>query len=170
MTPKVATKSSTDSGLITAMPPTARSRISNGSAILDGIDGRSREARRFRDVLGEIVSDLGGHDMLSEGQRQLARRCAMLAVECEKIEALGVAGQTIDLEQYGQLTDRIGRCFQRLGLERRAKDVGTPSLSDLVRLEDEERRQEEAAARAAEAAAGNGQADSATRTGDDGGA
>jgi len=98
----------TDSNAITTMSPKARSRISNGSAILDGIDGRSREARRFRDVLAEIVADLGGHDRLSEGQRQLARRCAMLAVECEKIEALGVAGEAINLEAYGQLTDRIG--------------------------------------------------------------
>jgi hypothetical protein len=61
------------------MSPSARSRISNGSAIHDGIDGRSAAARRFRDVFGEIVSELGGADRLSEGQRQLARRCAMLA-------------------------------------------------------------------------------------------
>jgi len=113
------------------MPPAARSRISNGSAILDGIDGRSREARRFRDVLGEIVSDLGGADHLSEGQRQLARRCAMLAVECEKIEAHGVAGTAIDLEAYGQLTDRIGRAFQRLGLKRVARNV-TPSVAEYI--------------------------------------
>jgi hypothetical protein len=31
-----------------------RARITNG-AYLDGIDGRSAEARRFRDVLGQIV-------------------------------------------------------------------------------------------------------------------
>ena len=113
---------------VATMPASARSRISNGSAILDGIDGRSREARRFRDVLGEIVSDLGGADHLSEGQRQLARRCAMLAVECEKIEALGVAGEAIDLDCYGQLTDRLGRAFQRLGLKRVPRDV-TPTLA-----------------------------------------
>jgi hypothetical protein len=122
---------SADSAPVAPMPPTARSRVSNGSAILDGIDGRSKEARRFRDVLGEIVSDLGGADRLSEGQRQLARRCAMLAVECEKIEALGVAGELIDLEVYGQLTDRIGRAFQRLGVRRVARNV-TPSVAEYV--------------------------------------
>ena len=100
-----------------------RSAVTNGSRILDGIDGRSATARRFRDVLAEIVADLGGSDRLSEGQRQIARRCAMLAVECEKIEALGVAGEPIDLDTYGQLTDRIGRAFQRLGLKRVAKPV-----------------------------------------------
>jgi hypothetical protein len=114
-----------DSAALAALPPTARSAVSNGSRVLDGIDGRSREARRFRDVLGEIVSDLGGADRLSEGQRQLARRCAMLAVECEKIEAAGVAGEAIDLDCYGQLTDRLGRAFQRLGLKRVARPVPT---------------------------------------------
>jgi hypothetical protein len=137
----MATRSPANSALVTSMPLTSRSRISNGSAILEGIDGRSREARRFRDVLGEIISDLGGHDGLSEGQRQLARRCAMLAVECEKIEALGVAGEAIDLEAYGQLTDRIGRAFQRLGLKRTARDV-SPTLNDLLR-EDLECQQHE---------------------------
>jgi hypothetical protein len=82
-------------------------------------------------VLGEIVSDLGGFNHLSEGQRQLARRCAMLSVECEKIEALGVAGKAIDLDCYGQLTDRLGRAFQRLGLKRVPRDV-TPTLAQYL--------------------------------------
>ncbi len=121
-----------DSPAIAAHKPAARSKITNGSAILDGADMRGRTARRFRDVLGEIVSDLGGDPaQLSEGQRQLARRCAMLAVECEKIEAHGVAGEAIDLDSYGQLTDRIGRAFQRLGLKRQARDV-TPRLSEYL--------------------------------------
>jgi hypothetical protein len=79
-------------------------------------------------VLSAIVADLGGSDRLSEGQRQIARRCAMLAVECEKIEALGVAGEAIDLDTYGQLTDRMGRAFSRLGLKRVPKTI--PSLEE----------------------------------------
>ena len=108
-----------------------RSRITNGNALFEGIDGRSATARRFRDVLAEIVSDLGGPDRLSEGQRQIARRCAMLAVECEKLESLGVAGKPFDIEQYGQLTDRMGRAFQRLGLKRQARNI-TPSVADYI--------------------------------------
>jgi hypothetical protein len=70
----------------------ARSKVTNGAALFssDLIDGRSAMSRRFRDVLGAIVGDLGGSDRLSEGQRQLARRCALLAVECEKLEARSV--------------------------------------------------------------------------------
>jgi hypothetical protein len=64
---------------------------------------------------------------LSEGQKQIARRCAMLSVECEIMESAAVAGQPFDLDVYGQLTDRLGRAFQRLGLKRVMHDV-TPDL------------------------------------------
>ena len=47
-----------------------------------------------------------------ERQRQLARRCATIALECERLEGYAVAGQTIDLDLYGTLTDRLGRAFQ----------------------------------------------------------
>jgi hypothetical protein len=68
---------------------------------------------------------------LSEGQRQLVRRCALLSVECEKLEAISVRGEPIDLDIYGTLTDRLGRCFQGLGLRRVAKNV-TPDLRDYL--------------------------------------
>ena len=85
---------------------------------------------RFRvdsDVLASSATDLGVVDRLSEGQKQIARRCAMLSVECEIMESAAVAGQPFDLDVYGQLTDRLGRAFQRLGLKRVMHDV-TPDL------------------------------------------
>lgn len=110
-----------------------RSRVTNGRALfVEAIDGRSREARRFRDVLSEIVSDLGGPDTLSEGQRQLARRASMLSVQCEVLEGQAVAGKAIDLEVFGKLTDRLGRTFQRLGLRRKQRDV-TPTVAEYLR-------------------------------------
>ena len=88
------------------------------------------EARRFRDVFEEIVSDLGGADLLSEGQKQLARRAALMSVACEVMEGKSVQGEEIDLEQFGQLSDRIGRAFHRLGLKRVARDVTVNPLLD----------------------------------------
>ena len=96
-----------------------------------------------------------GREGLSEGQRQLARRAAMISLECEKLEASAVGGQQIDLEIYGTLVDRLGRTFGRLGLERRAKDVGGLTLGDLVRLEAQEEAAAAARARKAEAAGGS---------------
>jgi hypothetical protein len=93
---------------------------------IDG-DARLKVSRRFRDVLASIATDLGGVDRLSEGRKQIARRCAMLSVECEIMESAAVAGEPFDLDVYGQLTDRLGRAFQRLGLKRVMHDV-TPDL------------------------------------------
>jgi hypothetical protein len=115
-----------------AKPPRCRSAVSNGKRLFVVRPGDTAWSRRFSDVLGEIVSDLGGGDRLSEGQRQLARRCATIAISCERMEGDAAAGNPIDLETYGQLTDRLGRAFQRLGLKRQQRDVG-PTLSDILR-------------------------------------
>jgi hypothetical protein len=109
----------------------ARSRVSNGKTLFLEGDQRSKASRRFRDILSAIVSDLGGADRLSEGQRQLARRCSLLAVECELIEAAAVKGEEIDLEAYGVMTDRLGRAFQRLGLKRVPRDI-TPTVDSYL--------------------------------------
>jgi hypothetical protein len=117
-------------------PPATRSAVHNGKRLHTVAPGDNAWSRRFRDVLGEIVSDLGGPDRLSEGQRQLARRCALIAVECERIEGNAVAGLEINLETYGTLTDRLGRAFQRLGLKRVARNI-TPTLAEYITVDDE---------------------------------
>jgi hypothetical protein len=112
---------------------TQRSRVTNGKTLFVEADARGPWARRFSDVLSEIISDLGGHDGgLSEGQRQLARRCATIAIACEKMEGEAAVGNEIDLDVYGTLTDRLGRTFQRLGLRRQPRTVGEPSLADIL--------------------------------------
>ena len=54
----------------------------------------------------------------------------MLSAEAERLEALAVRGETFDCESYGQLTDRLGRTLQRIGLKRVASTV--PSLADYL--------------------------------------
>jgi hypothetical protein len=101
--------------------------VTNGKQLFLEGDARLKVSRRFRDVLASIAMDLGGADRLSEGRKQIAHSCAMLSVECEIMESAAVAGQPFDLDAYGQLTDRLGRAFQRLGLNRVMYDV-TPDL------------------------------------------
>jgi hypothetical protein len=117
-----------------ALPARQRSAVSNGKRLFVIRPGDTAWHRRFRDVLGQIISDLGGASELSEGQRQLARRAATLAVSCEKLEGEAAAGADIDLTVYGMLTDRLGRTFQRLGLRRHARDV-TGTLGELIRAD-----------------------------------
>ena len=105
------------------VPLASRSAVTNGRRLHVVAPPDGKWSRRFRDVLGQIIADLGGADLLSEGQRQLARRAATISIACERMEGEAAAGAAIDLETYGKLTDRLGRALQRLGLERRARDI-----------------------------------------------
>jgi hypothetical protein len=112
-----------------------RSALTNGNRlfVLEGnADGRSATYRRFKDVLEQILADLGGPDILSEAQRQLCRRAATLSIMAESMESDAVGNKPFDVDLYGQLTDRLGRCLQRLGLKRVARPVndGSQALAE----------------------------------------
>lgn len=57
-----------------------------------------------------LVRDLGGAAHLSEGQRQLVRRAAMLSAESERLEAMAAArGEAeFDIDLYGFATGWAG--------------------------------------------------------------
>ncbi len=113
--------------------PKSRSAIANGSRLFPAkVNGRTAEFRRFRDVLAEIISDLGGADVLSEGERQIARRCAALSVEAERMEAGLVGTGEFDIERYVSLTNGLGRALTRIGLKRRQRDV-TPTPAEWIK-------------------------------------
>jgi hypothetical protein len=116
--------------------PRGRSAVTNGKRLHVIPPGDGRWARRFADVLAEILSDLR-REGLSEGQRQLARRCATIAIACERMEGEAAAGTEINLDVYGTLTDRLGRAFQRLGLERRQREVVLDPLAYARQIEAE---------------------------------
>ena len=111
----------------------ARSRISNGSNILPGVDGRSTWVRRFRDLIGLHLSDLGGEDRASEAEKSIIRRAATITAELEYLElrfALSHhAGETPDivhLELYQRLANSLRRLLEAVGLQRRPVNVALP--------------------------------------------
>jgi hypothetical protein len=63
-----------------------KSAITNGSALLHDVDGRSATMRRLRDIIHAHTADLGGTDTLSEGQRAILRRAALLQLQLEMME------------------------------------------------------------------------------------
>ena len=118
----------------------ARSRISNGSSILPGVDGRSCWARRLRDLIDLHLSDLGGEDAASEAERSIIRRAACLTVELEHLElafALAGAATPEQLDLYQRTANSLRRLLESVGIERRARDV-TPSLSEYLATIDED--------------------------------
>jgi hypothetical protein len=110
--------------------PTARSRVSNGKDLfLDGVDGRSTLARRYRDILAQFVSDLGGDP--SEAQSIIARRATTLACWCEQQEAKAAAGESLNIAEFATATNTLRRLLNDLGLERRMRDI-TPSIDSYL--------------------------------------
>jgi hypothetical protein len=98
---------------------------------LDHLDGRTLAVRRVRQVEGEIASDLGGPEGLSEAQRALARRAAVLSAVLEDSEARWALGQGVDLQGYLAAVNALRRVLATLGLERRMRDA-VPPLHDYL--------------------------------------
>jgi hypothetical protein len=99
---------------------------------LPGIDQRSAIARRFRDVIAAVCSDMGGADRCSEARFQLIRRFAALVVQAEAMEARLAQGETIDVAAHAHISSTLVRLSSRIGVNRVPKDV-TPRLHDYLR-------------------------------------
>lgn len=114
--------------------PTHRSRITNGSELLPGVDGRSIWARRVRDLIELHVRDLGGDSEVSAAELSLVRRAAVLTTELERMEAkfADAGASTItDLDAYQRASGNLRRILESLGLKRRPRNV-TPSLQQYL--------------------------------------
>jgi hypothetical protein len=100
---------------------------------LANLDGRSRAVANCNNLKAAFETDLGGADTLSTGQAQLVQRAAMLSVVCEDFETRHLLGQPIEIDQYLTAINVQRRVLVTIGLERRARDVSRPSLSEYLR-------------------------------------
>ena len=127
-----------DSTAVATPSPTTRSRLTNGRDLFLGeVDGRSREARRYRDVYVALVAHLGGDDVVTEPRRHLAKRASALVVWCETEEAKLAASEDLDIGTYTTAINALRRLLGDLGLERVARDV-TPPLAAYLAAKAEE--------------------------------
>jgi hypothetical protein len=103
--------------------------MTNG-AILPGM-GRSAWVRRLKDLVRLHVADLGGDANVSEGERAIIRRAAVIITELERMErafALSEGAPGIpELETYQRMANTMRRLLEAVGLQRRPRDV-TPDL------------------------------------------
>lgn len=109
-----------------------RSRLSNHRDLLPDLDGRSSQARRFRDVCRQLAADQGGLESLSETRLQLIRRFSALCVHAEALESRLANGERIDISEHSQISSTLVRIASRLGVDRRAKEI-VPSLEAYLR-------------------------------------
>ena len=120
-------------------PRQGRSKITNGTSLLPGVDGRSSWVRRCKDVISAHLSDIPD---ASTAERSIIRRAAVLTTELEMLEAeFAQAGQASPegLDLYQRTAGNLRRLLEAIGLQRRAKDIG-PSLGELIRQDHERQR------------------------------
>jgi hypothetical protein len=108
-----------------------KSRVTNGRDVLPDVDGRSVIARRYRDIVSAVIIDQGGADNITEARLQLIRRFSAAACLAEQMEARLARGEPIDIQQHALLCSSLVRLAQRIGINRRAKDI-TPALPDYL--------------------------------------
>jgi hypothetical protein len=111
-----------------------RSALTNGSVVLNGVDHRVRSIRRLKDLLAAHIADLGGDDLLSEAQRCIVRRAAMLELQLEMMEsswsANGGEASAKQIEVYQRATNTLRRCVESLGLNAGRKPREINALDD----------------------------------------
>lgn len=111
-----------------------RSRITNGSALLPGVDQRCAWVRRAKDVIAAHLSDVPD---ASVAERSIVRRIAVLTVELERLEAVfAVAGESTpdQLDLYQRTANSLRRLLEAVGIERRPRLVG-PSFGELLQAD-----------------------------------
>ena len=91
-------------------------------------------ARRFKDIANAILADQAGPDQCSEARKQLIRRFAAAAMLAEQLESRLANGEQIDIAEHATLSSTLVRLAQRIGIDRRAKDIG-PTLGELLRAD-----------------------------------
>jgi hypothetical protein len=96
---------------------------------LPGVDGRTWPARRYRELVACMSSDLGGE--LSTCKAAIVCRAASLITWTELQEAEHANSGKLDIQVYTTAVNSLRRLLSDLGLERVALDV-TPSLSEAM--------------------------------------
>jgi hypothetical protein len=117
-----------------------RSAIANGSRLLDGLDARSAPARRYRDLANAIAQDIGGLDVLTQAQLQLARSASGLVVLREALDAKLLRGEPVDVAAYCRISNSLRRLLSTIGLKRVPTDITPPPLRERLAVETAEPR------------------------------
>ena len=131
---EIVANSSADRASVVRRKDRQKSRITNGSALLPGVDGRSPWVRRCKDIIAAHLSDLGGEDNTSAAERSLVRRASVLTTELERLEvkfALAGEADVDDLDLYQRTAGNLRRLLEAVGLQRRTRDV-LPTLAQYL--------------------------------------
>ena len=112
---------------IGAVKPMARSKITNGRHMLDGIDGRSTIARRLRDIVRGLLVEF---EITTEADQALVRQAAVLSVLSEQLQAQLVRGELVDARTITNLSGQLRRILADLRQRTGQRGPAPPSLHE----------------------------------------
>jgi hypothetical protein len=88
-----------------------------------GIDGRTRPARRFRDLFTAFADSLGGEAGLSEADRALVKMAASLTIQSEAMQADAAKGLDVNAEDLVRVANSLARVLGRLSKRAAPRDA-----------------------------------------------
>lgn len=105
------------SAVIAVRSPKARARMTNNLRALRGVDGRSAEGKRYRDLLDSIILEYGDVDPIR------IRALAGLRYTLEKTQTAVVNGDARAREDLVQIANLIDRRERELRAKRKADEA-----------------------------------------------
>jgi hypothetical protein len=96
------------------------------------LDQRTNSARIFDRLVRAIEADLGGGEQLSTIEHELVEGFVGASLVAQGLNVKLARGEDISPSEHATCVSTMVRVAQRLGLQRRSKDV-TPTLEDIER-------------------------------------
>jgi hypothetical protein len=110
-----------------------RSAVSNGTKLLNGVDGRSPTARRFRDLVDAYSQALGQpFDQHGEATRNTIRQAVSAQLHSEQMQSAIVRGEAVDGDQLVRVSNLSVRLLRSLGLGPSTQVADEPDLADYL--------------------------------------
>jgi len=104
----------------------SRSGFTNNPYKLEGVDGRSPRARRYRDVVDALIGEFGLHDPVA------IRELAGLKITLEMTQGQVVAGDSRAREDLVRVSNLIARREKEMRDAKLARPDVTPSIADIA--------------------------------------
>lgn len=102
-----------------------RSRVTNGSASLPGVDGRSVTARRYRDLVEALT--LEQPTPMTEATRLQIRAAASMQVHVEDLTARMARGETVPAEEMTRAANGAIRALSSLNRRQPSRKRPAPA-------------------------------------------
>jgi hypothetical protein len=97
--------------------------------LLQGVDGRTAGAVRFKRLINSFSADLGGMAALTEAERGLVRQAASVIMRAEQVQSVIARGEYVDPDELIRLTNTARRTLAVINKREKPK---TATLGDYI--------------------------------------